>query len=118
MPVDTENKYTLCPKFTKTFGILGRKWNGLIIEVLLEKGPQRFRNLADSVDKCSDRVMVERLKELEDEDEHLHVVWSKQPGSTRVLYKLTPQGEDLKEIMSDIHKWSDKWYSVEDCANS
>ena len=30
MPVDTENKYTLCPKFTKTFGILGRKWNGLI----------------------------------------------------------------------------------------
>ena len=38
--------------------------------------------------------------------------------STRVLYKLTPQGEDLKEIMSDIHKWSDKWYSVEDCANS
>ena len=25
MPVDTENKYTLCPKFTKTFGILGRK---------------------------------------------------------------------------------------------
>ena len=49
MPVDTENKYTLCPKFTKTFGILGRKWNGLIIEVLLEKGPQRFRNLGQSV---------------------------------------------------------------------
>ena len=115
MPVDTENKYTLCPKFTKTFGILGRKWNGLIVEVLLEKGPQRFRNLADSVDKCSDRVMVERLKELEDEG---LVERMAQPGSTRVLYKLTPQGEDLKEIMSDIHKWSDKWYSVEDCANS
>ena len=115
MPFSSQDTKSLCKFRTKTFGILGRKWNGLIIEVLLEKGPQRFRNLADSVDKCSDRVMVERLKELEDEG---LVERMAQPGSTRVLYRLTPQGEDLKEIMSDIHKWSDKWYSVEDCANS
>lgn len=46
MPVDTENKYTLCPKFTKTFGILGRKWNGLIIEVLLEKRPSKIQKFS------------------------------------------------------------------------
>ena len=32
----------LCPKFTRTFMILGKKWNGLIIEVLLKNGNMRF----------------------------------------------------------------------------
>ncbi len=34
--------FSLCPKFEKGFQILGKKWNGLIIDVLLEGGPQRF----------------------------------------------------------------------------
>ena len=33
----TQTEFTLCPKFEKTFSILGKKWNGLIIDVLLEK---------------------------------------------------------------------------------
>lgn len=36
----TEN--LLCQNFTKTFEILGRKWNGMIIETLLVSGPKRF----------------------------------------------------------------------------
>nr|WP_025021700.1 helix-turn-helix domain-containing protein [Ligilactobacillus hayakitensis] len=106
------NAFTLCPKFSKTFSILGRKWNGLIIDVLLQEGPQRFRTLADKVDKCSDRVMVERLKELEAENLVERV---SQNDSSRVLYQLTSQGEDLREVMKAIHTWSDQWYSIEDC---
>jgi Predicted transcriptional regulators len=35
----------LCPKFTQTFMMLGKKWNGLIIEVLLEQPTLRFKAL-------------------------------------------------------------------------
>lgn len=52
----------------KDFWDFRKKWNGLIIEVLLNEGPQRFKEIAQKVEKCSDRVLVERLKELERKD--------------------------------------------------
>ena len=64
--VKTES-FVLCPKFEKSFSILGKKWNGLIIDVLLERGPQRFGELKEKIPMLSDRVLVERLKELEAE---------------------------------------------------
>ena len=68
MSEGVQKELGICPKFSKTFGILGRKWNGLIIDVLLEDGPQRFKNLASKISKCSDRILVERLRELENEE--------------------------------------------------
>ena len=59
--------FSLCPKFEKGFQILGKKWNGLIIDVLLEGGPQRFVDIAAMIPDVSDRVLTERLKELEAE---------------------------------------------------
>ena len=78
----------LCPKFTHTFSILGKKWNGLIIEALLVK------------------VLCERLKELE--DEHI-VVRNTYEGENRIDYSLTERGQELREVMSTVHRWSDKW---------
>ena len=112
MKVTQESTYHMCPKFAKTFGILGKKWNGLIIDVLLAEGPQRFKDIASKVDKCSDRVMVERLKELEGEG-----LVEKIPseGCCRESYQLTKQGQDLAEVMGAVHAWANKWYSLEDC---
>ncbi|MGX5377048.1 winged helix-turn-helix transcriptional regulator [Ligilactobacillus sp. LYQ135] len=108
---DYESQFNLCPKFQKTFSILGRKWNGLILEVLISEGPQRFKEISEKVSKCSDRVLVERLKELEEEK-----LVEKVPSNTcRNMYQLTPRGEDLKAVMDSIHDWADKWYSLEDC---
>ena len=53
--VKTES-FVLCPKFEKSFSILGKKWNGLIIDVLLERGPQRFGELKEKIPMLSDRV--------------------------------------------------------------
>ncbi|MGH2245745.1 winged helix-turn-helix transcriptional regulator, partial [Enterococcus faecalis] len=64
--VKTESS-ALCPKFEKSFSILGKNWNGLIIDVLLERGPQRFDELKVKIPMLSDRVLVDRLKELEAE---------------------------------------------------
>ncbi len=112
--VKSANDYKLCPRFEKTFGILGKKWNGLIIDVLLAEGPQRFKDIAKNVDKCSDRVLVERLKELENEG-----LITKTPlvDSCRDVYQLTEQGADLAGIIGQVHGWAEKWYTLADCKN-
>lgn len=99
----------LCPKFMKTFEILGRKWNGLIIEVLLTNGPSRFKDLAATVCSCSDRVLVERLKELEEEG---IVERRTYPDSSLIEYALTKRGEAMKPLMQEIHVWADETYAI------
>ncbi|EHL99621.1 helix-turn-helix transcriptional regulator [Lentilactobacillus parafarraginis] len=99
--------YFLCPKFEKTFSFLGKKWNGLIIDVLLQEGALRFREVARQIPKCSDRVLVERLRELEEDGV---VVRKEYPDSSLIEYSLTQQGKELAPIMHEIHSWSEKWY--------
>ncbi|MEY8441273.1 helix-turn-helix domain-containing protein [Lactobacillaceae bacterium 24-114] len=102
----TDGSCELCPKFMHTFSILGKKWNGLIIEALLVKNTMRFKDLAASIDGCSDRVLCERLKELEDEG---IVSRNTYEGESRIDYSLTERGLELREVMTTVHKWSDKW---------
>ena len=110
MQTNERDKFKICPKFVKTFGILGRKWNGLIIEVLIKEGPQRFKDLSMKVNKCSDRVLVERLRELEDEK-----IIERVPLKTcHNIYQLTPKGKDMQKIMKAVHQWSDKWCMLND----
>lgn len=110
--VKIADSYEQCPFFEKTFSILGRKWNGLIIDVLLTEGPQRFKDLASKVQRCSDRVLVERLKELEEAGLVQKVSLE---DSCRSCYCLTDSGEDLRDIMRKLHRWSVKWYDLKDC---
>lgn len=97
----------LCPKFTQTFTILGKKWNGLIIEALLVQDSMRFKDLSASIKGCSDRVLCERLKELEDEK---IISRNTYRGQSRIDYSLTERGKELLPVMKAVHQWSDKWY--------
>lgn len=103
---DTATTFTLCPRFERTFSFLGKKWNGLIIEVLLQEGPQRFRDLARKVPRCSDRVLVERLKELEAEGVVVRQTFT---DNALIEYELTAKGQELRAVMTAVHAWSDKW---------
>jgi DNA-binding HxlR family transcriptional regulator len=102
----TSIDFRLCPKFEETFAILGKKWNGLIIETLLVNGPQRFKCIASVVTRCSDRVLVERLKELEKTGIVIRQTFDE---SSLIQYALTPKGQSLEPIMNAIHAWSDEW---------
>ena len=97
---------SLCPKFIATFEILGRKWNGMIVEALLIDGPKRFKDLAAAIETCSDRVLVERLKELEEAN-----IIERTPvsDSSRRAYQLTERGEAMRPMMSAIHTWADQY---------
>ncbi|HIW72070.1 MAG TPA: helix-turn-helix transcriptional regulator [Candidatus Levilactobacillus faecigallinarum] len=103
---DTAVDFTLCPRLEQTFSFLGKKWNGLIIDVLLEEGPQRFRDLAHKVPRCSDRVLVERLKELE---QNGVIIRKTYPDNALIEYELTQKGSEFREVMAAVHAWSDKW---------
>jgi DNA-binding HxlR family transcriptional regulator len=96
-------QFILCPKFEKTFEILGKKWNGLIIDVLIAEGPQRFVEIANKIPDVSDRVLVERLKELEEKE----ILERK-----RIEYGLTDKGLALKPVMEEIQTWGEKWVEV------
>ncbi|WP_057768800.1 winged helix-turn-helix transcriptional regulator [Lactobacillus selangorensis] len=108
--------FKLCPRFEKTFTMLGKKWNGLIIDVLLENGTLRFKDLTKMVPKCSDRVLVERLKELEADG---IVERMTHEDSALIEYQLTTKGESLRNVIDEIHSWSDTWQDgVESCVDA
>lgn len=103
-------QFILCPKFEKTFEILGKKWNGLIIDVLIAEGPQRFVEIANKIPDVSDRVLVERLKELEEKEILERKV--KCEEKNRIEYGLTDKGLALKPVMEEIQTWGETWVEV------
>lgn len=95
-----------CTQVEHVFLILDKKWMGLIVEVLLE-GPQRYKDIAAKIPTISDRILVERLKELADNDILVRDVYP--DSQVRVEYSLTEKGYSLKNVMSEVHIWADKW---------
>ncbi|KRN64267.1 hypothetical protein IV70_GL002895 [Carnobacterium maltaromaticum DSM 20342] len=95
-----------CTQVEHVFSILDKKWMGLIVEVLLE-GPQRYKDIAAKIPTISDRILVERLKELADNDILVRDVYP--DSQVRVEYSLTEKGYSLKNVMSEVHIWADKW---------
>ena len=96
----------LCPKFEKAFQLLGKKWNGLIIQSLMD-GPKRFSDIKSLIPELSDRMLTERFKELEVEEIIVRSVYPDIP--VRIEYSLSEKGRDLKASMDDIQHWAEKW---------
>ena len=92
--------YSLCSQ------LLVKKWNGLIISSLCDTNAMRFKDLARCISKCSDRVLVERLKELEKDGIVNRTVDEK---SGIISYTLTQKGADLQPVFEQVHNWADKW---------
>lgn len=112
--IDKNNEKIICPKFEHTFGILGKKWTGLVIDVLLT-GPHRFKDLSAAIPEVSERVLVERIRELEKEG-----IVTRPEGeedNPRAGYCLTNKGKDLKKVMNSVQDWSDQWVVLEEQQN-
>lgn len=105
--IDTNS--IICPKYEHTFQILGKRWNGLIIEVLHQKDC-RFSELAREIEELSDRVLTERLKELE----HEGIVEKNMlcPDKIKFTYRLTEKGEALAKATDGLKEWAEKWVDL------
>ena len=91
-------------KFQKAFDILGKKWNGLVLISLLEN-PKRFTDIRRDIPDLSDRVLTERLRELESLDLIKRNVYTRIP--VKVEYELTKKGKKLEKSMLEIQIWAE-----------
>jgi DNA-binding HxlR family transcriptional regulator len=98
--------YQLCKRYEHAIQLLGKRWTGLILDTLMA-GPRRFCEMTAAVEGLSDRVLSDRLRELEDEGIIERVVYPQIP--VRVEYRLTEKGYDLKPVVDAIHEWAEKW---------
>jgi DNA-binding HxlR family transcriptional regulator len=96
----------MCPKFESAFEVLGKRWTGLIIKSLLS-GCHRFGDISEMIPQMSDRMLVERLKELENAGIVKRTVYPETP--VRIEYELTEKGKDLSAVMDQVQEWADKW---------
>ena len=74
---------TVCPHFHKAIELIGRRWTGAVLQVLM-KGRTRYCDIRDAIPEVSDRMLSERLKELESEGIVVRVVMPEHPGARRV----------------------------------
>ena len=100
-----------CPRYHRAMEILGRRWTGAIVRALLS-GQSRFSQLAASIPGLSDRLLSERLHELESEEIVTRHVIPEKP--VRVEYHLTPKGRDLATAVVAVTEWAEKWIPREE----
>jgi DNA-binding HxlR family transcriptional regulator len=96
----------LCARFHKAVELIGRRWSGAIIQILLQ-GPSRYAELRAAIPDITDRMLSERLRELEDERIVARSVIPETP--VRVEYALTPKGRALAPALAAIGQWAEKW---------
>ncbi len=95
----------VCPRFHHAIELLGRRWSGAIVYSLFE-GPLYFREIAAAIPGVSDRLLAERLRELESEGLVERFVHDGPP--TRVSYALTEAGDELEPTLRSLCDWARK----------
>ena len=95
-----------CPQYHHAIELIGRRWTGAILRVMLH-GATRFSDLAASVPDLSDKMLALRLRELEAEGVVERRVFAETP--VRIEYRLTPKGLELDQAVRVIESWADHW---------
>jgi DNA-binding HxlR family transcriptional regulator len=103
---DPELRAPCCSQYHRAVELIGKRWTGAILFVLMD-GPLRFSEVKQLVPELSDRLLSERMKELEAEDVvERHVI-----GDTpvRVEYGLTKKGRALEPVVRTLKSWANSW---------
>ncbi|MGE5597708.1 MAG: winged helix-turn-helix transcriptional regulator [Hyphomicrobiales bacterium] len=101
-----------CPVFQAAVELIGRRWTGAIVRSLLA-GSVRFSDVLAQVPGLSDRLLSERLRELEAADIVERRVYAETP--VRIEYALTPKGRELEVIVRELDSWADRWAPKAGC---
>lgn len=103
---DTAGDLPLCWQYHEAIEFIGRRWMGAILFVLM-RGQHRFNELLAAIPGISDRLLTQRLRELEEQG---LVVRRVEPVSpVKVAYELTEAGRDLQEVVLAVLRWGQKW---------
>lgn len=97
----------MCPHYEAAMELLARRWTGLILTTLLNK-PARFSEISTAVDGISDRMLSQRLVELEE----IGMVERKVDAKQRpvlVEYTSTQMACELSPVFDALQNWAEKW---------
>src|SRR5690349_15746589 len=103
----------LCPRFHVAVELIGGRWSGAIISLLLN-GRARYNELRAAIPEISDRMLSERLRALECAGVLTRTVVPESP--VRVEYELTPKGRALEKALEAIGDWATRWIDEADLA--
>jgi DNA-binding HxlR family transcriptional regulator len=92
-----------CGLYHRAIELVGKRWTGAILLVLMD-GPLHFSGIRQLVPELSDRLLSERLKELEGEGIVERRVLDGSP--VRVEYSLTTKGEALEPALRALKQWA------------
>jgi DNA-binding HxlR family transcriptional regulator len=101
-----EGRSECCRLYHRAVELVGKRWTGAILLVLLD-GPLRFSEIRHLVPDLSDRLLSERLKELEAEGIVERRVLDGSP--VRVEYALTGKGMALEPAVRALKRWANSW---------
>ena len=100
----------LCRKFHHASELIGRRWTGAILYVLMS-ARCRFATLREAIPDITDRMLSERLQELEEEGIVERTVVPDTP--VRVEYALSAKGRGLATTIEAISMWAEKYIVIE-----
>jgi DNA-binding HxlR family transcriptional regulator len=107
-----ERPQACCPFYHEAVELIGRRWTGAIVAVLLDHGPLRFSEIGQAVPELSDRLLSERMKELEARG---LVARNVEPGPpVRVTYELTAMGHELQPALDELRSWARQWLAADE----
>lgn len=103
---------SFCPLYHQAVELIGRRWTGAILRAMLA-GATRFSDITASIPSLSDRLLSERLKELEQHGIVTRTVIPNTP--VRIEYRLTEKGLALSGVVEAISVWGETWLKPEGC---
>jgi DNA-binding HxlR family transcriptional regulator len=103
VPVADLDRPPCCSLYHRAVELIGKRWTGAILSVLMD-GPLRFSEIRHLVPDLSDRLLSERLKELETEGIVCRETESESCSTVR--YGLTPKGQALQPAVRALKSWA------------
>ena len=99
------DKEFVCP-VAVTNDVFNDKWKLAIVWHLLD-GEKRYKELHEEVYEITQKTLTVKLKELEHKKLISREVFAEVPP--KVVYSLTPIGEELREVLLAMHSWGIKY---------
>jgi len=102
----SEDGGAYCARFHYAIELIGRRWTGAIL-IALRSGRGRYCEIRASVPGLSDRMLCDRLRELEAAglvDRHVTLT-----TPVQVRYQLTAKGDGLSPVLDELSRWANQW---------
>src|ERR671921_3027247 len=96
--VQEERSGAVCPHFHHAIELIGKRWTGAIVCALTERS-MRYGELGKAIPGLSDRLLSQRLRELEEEGLVERQVEAGAP--VRGIYSLTKAGQELDPVLNE-----------------